>query len=154
MHRRLLELTGVGVSFGSAGLLLAVLARGVPSFHTASVALVSAMLTSLPLWQLIVTKNRLRWWATSLIGGGIGLLAHPVFFYLMFESYWVMQKLGCIKTGVGGPAPGPLVAIEGALLYTLFSWLIFGLPTLLLGFAAGLLSAFWRAWLLPPEELQ
>lgn len=23
-------------------------------------------------WQLIVMNNRLRWWATSLIGGGIG----------------------------------------------------------------------------------
>ena len=151
MYRRLLELAGVGVSFGSAGLLLAVVARGIPTFHTASVAVVSAILTSLVLWRLTVAKNRLRWWAIGLIGSGIGLLAHPVFFYLMFGSSWVMQKLGWLPIGVGGPAPGPLEAIAGALLYTLFSWLIFGIPTLVLGFAAGLLFAAWRGWLSPPE---
>ena len=151
MHRKLLELVGVGLLFGGAGLLLAFVARGVPTLHTVSVAVVSAILTSLVLWRLTVAKNRLRWWAIGLIGSGIGLLAHPVFFYLMFGSSWVMQKLGWLPIGVGGPAPGPLEAIAGALLYTLFSWLIFGLPTLVLGFAAGLLSATWRGGLSPPE---
>ena len=150
MIRKVLETVVVGLIFGMAGASLALIVRGASDVHSIGLAFLSSLLTAGIVWPLFVLGRHPPWWAICLIGSGIGLLSFPLFFYLMFESLWVMQQLGWWKVGPAGPALGPLAAVEGALLYTLIAWIIFGIPTVALGSAAGLLASLWRCWLSKP----
>ena len=150
--RRIYEATGVGLIFGTAGATLAFIVRGTSDAHSASVAFLSAMFIAGVVWQFFVAGRHPPWWAICLVGGGIGLLSFPLFFYLMFESFWLMQLLGWSRIGPAGPAPGPLLAIEGALLYSLIAWILFGIPTVVLGAAAGMLASLLGRCLSPSRS--
>lgn len=145
MYRKQVEFAGLGVIFGAAGLILARIARESPDLRTLSMAFVSAALTSLVIWRIAVENTQWSsWWGAGLIGACVSWLSHPVFHYMMFASSWVLQHLGLERIGPGGPAVDPLNALWGCLLYSLFSWIVFGIPTLLLGSGAGVCAHFWR----------
>jgi hypothetical protein len=96
-------------------------------------------------WWLLLDRNRkYSLWRGALAGGLAGIFAHYVCWYLMILAqnicYWGWG--GCVSS-LGDPPANPLIGFGGALVFSLWSLLLFGWLTIPIGVLAGGIYATW-----------
>lgn len=108
-------------------------------FKVASV--VAAFLTGFGLWYLLLTRHpRPTVKAGALTGGLIGLLAHPLAWYLTILIGYVSGQ----TDSLGQPTANPLEGIPMALFYGLMGCLFYGWLTASLGALGGGFIAYFQ----------
>lgn len=136
------------ILFGLAGSLATLLVYGFgdrPVLEVLPEALMAGAAASL-VGGLLWAKVALQGTASAsvrrgaLVGGLIGFVAHPVFWYIGAVYAWAFYE-----PGAAGEYLGPIHGLWGALLLSLVSWLLAGWVTVPVGaLTGGLLAALWR----------
>ena len=95
-------------------------------------------------WLLLDRKREYSIWRGALAGGLAGILAHYVSWYLLILTqnicYWGWG--GCVSS-LGDLPTNPLIGLGGALVFSLWSLLLFGWLTVPIGTLSGGIYATW-----------
>jgi hypothetical protein len=91
------------------------------------------------LWYWLIERHRRFTVARGVVTGAlVGLLSHPLFWYLFLLDSWLRYQLyGQPISSLGEPPMNPLDALAAALIYTLWSWFLVGWITAVVGAVTG-----------------
>lgn len=134
-----------GLYFGLAGLCCGFLifsnAKGAGWEKMIYASALAAFLTGTLVWWILVDRSgSTSIWKGALAGGLTGLLAHPLAWYVGI----ILNYFSGTKSSLGDEPMNPLTGLWGALVFSLFSWLVVGWLTVLVGGLVGTLIAFAR----------
>lgn len=109
---------GIDVSAGATG-------EGYQSFAVFAGA--SGLLVgTLAWWYLVARRPRATWGRGALVGALVGVVAHPVCWYLFTLWNWFEVTTGRQPESVAGPPLGPLTGLLAAFPFSAMSLLLIG----------------------------
>jgi hypothetical protein len=95
---------------------------------------VAAFITATLLWSVVFARNRrASFFRGAVVGALVGLVSHPPAWYLMLLFLYVSGE----RTSSGERTLDPVNGLWASLVYSLFSWLLVGWITALIGAAIG-----------------
>jgi hypothetical protein len=97
-------------------------------------AVVAAFIIATLLWRVVFARHRRAsfYWGV-LLGALVGLASHPLAWYLMILFFYLSGE----PASSGEQTLDPVNGLWASLVYSLFSWLLVGWITALVGAAVG-----------------
>lgn len=147
-YRRTLVLGVLGAAFGAVlGFWIARGAAGHGWDKLGYPAAAAAGLTIMPLWWLVLERPRRFSIARGAsVGALAGLLAHyPCWYLAAVGQYVAFRFFGGSPSSTGEPPIGPIEALQGALVLSVWSWLLYGWLTAIIGaLSVGTYAGYFR----------